>query len=496
MEVVVIGAGMGGLFCGALLAKRGVKVTVLEKNASIGGGLQTFTRGGEVYETGMHVAGGFNEGGILNSLCRYLGIMDRLQIRPADMMLSVTYADSGRTFDLPAGREAFIDYLSVKFPHEKDGIRRYVDAMFRLSHEEKLFYLESMSGVGEHSDEFFMPADAFIAKYIRDPELRAVLASLNPLYSGIPGHSPAYIHIMISALFMENPCWFEGGSGQLAEALKSVIERAGGRVLTRCDVTSVRVSDLGVECVADKIGREYRGDWYISDIHPASLLTLIEGKAFTSGYRARIESIPDTASAFKVFVKLKPGKVRFPGHPVAVVDSMDNAWKMAQYDICEWPHGVNCFFGEGRDGFSSHLTAYCLMDFDEVKEWENTRSGHRGEAYEAWKKERTEKVLDLVEKRFPGIRAYADDVFASSPLTFRDWMGTIRAGAYGMFKDSTNIASSLVPIRTKVKNLVLTGQNVNMHGIGGVPMTAIETIQTIFADESVLDGIKGELSNK
>jgi hypothetical protein len=35
-----------------------------------------------------------------------------------------------------------------------------------------------------------------------------------------------------------------------------------------------------------------------------------------------------------------------------------------------------------------------------------------------------------------------------------------------------------------------------MHGIGGVPMTAIETIQTIFADESVLNGIKGELSNK
>jgi all-trans-retinol 13,14-reductase len=75
-------------------------------------------------------------------------------------------------------------------------------------------------------------------------------------------------------------------------------------------------------------------------------------------------------------------------------------------------------------------------------------------------------------------------------------MGTRRAGAYGLFKDSTNIAASLIPIKTKVKNLLLTGQNVNMHGIGGVPMTAIETIQTIFADESVLNGIKGELSNK
>ena len=153
MEVVIIGAGMGGLFCGALLAKRGVKVTVLEKNGAIGGGLQTFVRGGETYETGMHVAGGFNKGGILNSLCRYLGIMDRLRIRQSDLILSVTYADSGRTYDLPAGQEALIDYLSGLFPHEKENIRRYVDAVYRVSREEKLFYLESLSGVNDHSDD-------------------------------------------------------------------------------------------------------------------------------------------------------------------------------------------------------------------------------------------------------------------------------------------------------------------------------------------------------
>jgi len=496
MEVVIIGAGMGGLFCGAILAKRGVKVTVLEKNAVAGGGLQIFAHNGEHYETGMHIAGGFNEGGILNSLCRYLGIMDRLSIRHSDLMLSVTYADSLLTYDLPTGREAFVEYLSGRFPVEKENIKRYVDAVFRLSHEEKLFYLESMSGMNDHSDEFFMPADEFIAGYIKDPELRAVLASINPLYSGIQGHSPAYIHVMISALFMENPCWFEGGSAQLANALRGVIEQGGGKVLTRCDVTQVRVSDMNVECVVDKDGNENRGDWYISDIHPRSLIPMIEGKAFTTGYRNRLESIPDTASAFKVYVRLKPGTVRFPGHPICVIDSMENTWKMAQYDAGEWPHGVNCFFGEGKDGYASHLTAYCLMDFAEVREWENTRTGHRGPAYEAWKKERTERVLDLVAKRFPEIREVADDIFASSPLTFRDWLGAPNAGAYGYFKDCGNMAASQIPIRTKVRNLLLTGQNVNMHGIGGVPMTAIETIQTIFADESVLDGIKRELSNE
>ena len=58
---VIIGAGLGGLFTGALLAKEGFKVTILEKNATIGGGLQTFQRFGEAFDTGMHIVGGHHE---------------------------------------------------------------------------------------------------------------------------------------------------------------------------------------------------------------------------------------------------------------------------------------------------------------------------------------------------------------------------------------------------------------------------------------------------
>ena len=62
-RVLIIGGGLGGLFSGAILAKEGMEVTVLEKNVSIGGGLQSFTRFGEVFDTGMHVLGGLQEGG-------------------------------------------------------------------------------------------------------------------------------------------------------------------------------------------------------------------------------------------------------------------------------------------------------------------------------------------------------------------------------------------------------------------------------------------------
>ena len=77
-KVIIIGGGLGGLFCGAILSKEGKHMTVLEKNATIGGGLQTFTRFGETFDTGMHVVGGMQPGGNVWRICRYLGIADKV----------------------------------------------------------------------------------------------------------------------------------------------------------------------------------------------------------------------------------------------------------------------------------------------------------------------------------------------------------------------------------------------------------------------------------
>ena len=68
-SIIIIGGGLGGLFTGALLAKEGYGVTVLEKNAAIGGGLQTFQRAGVTFETGMHILGGLRPGASISKIC-------------------------------------------------------------------------------------------------------------------------------------------------------------------------------------------------------------------------------------------------------------------------------------------------------------------------------------------------------------------------------------------------------------------------------------------
>ncbi|MBF1605504.1 MAG: FAD-dependent oxidoreductase, partial [Prevotella shahii] len=83
-DIIIIGGGLGGLTTGALLAKEGRKVTVLEKNNIVGGGLQNFTRKGILFDTGMHMLGGFRPGQTLYRICQHLGIMQKLKLKRVD----------------------------------------------------------------------------------------------------------------------------------------------------------------------------------------------------------------------------------------------------------------------------------------------------------------------------------------------------------------------------------------------------------------------------
>ena len=271
-HVLIIGGGTGGLFTGALLAKEGFRVTVLEKNREAGGGLQCFERYGETFETGMHTLGGFEAGGSLDRICRYLSIRERLRLRADDCLASIRYLSDGCQYRLPKGRAAFADYLCGLFPAEASGIRAYVDELYRLADEVDLFYLrESGDAIPSHSEQFLWAADRLIAHFAADPRLRDVLAFLNPLYSGQAGHSPAYLHALINVLYIDGPCRFVDGSRQLANALADVIRSAGGTVDTANGATAIEMADREVTGVRSADGQTHRADVYISAVHPCTL---------------------------------------------------------------------------------------------------------------------------------------------------------------------------------------------------------------------------------
>lgn len=487
---VIIGGGIGGLVTGALLAKEGYQVTVLEKNAIIGGGLQTFKRHGVSFPTGMHIFGGFQEDGNLRKIFGYLGVMDEISLHPTDEDASdvVTMMREGETYCLPQGKEHFIAYLAEMFPAEKEHIKKYIKRLFELSEEEDLFYLREASADHlSHSDDFLGSVNQLRDQYITDPKLKALLAYLNPLFGGDPQTTPAYIHALLSTLHINGTFQFIGESQQMAEALAKVIENAGGQVLANEEVVKIEVENHQVTGVLTSKGHRYQAENYISDVHPNVLLRIIDPRAFSTAFKSRIQSMPETTSSFKVYIKFKDKAFPYQNHAHFCLSDTNN-----------WPQNVMFVTPPipQQNEFAETMVIISPMDFDKVKPWEDTRSGHRGEGYEQWKQEMTNKILDFMERLYPDFRNHIEFAFASSPLTIRDYYGNKEGSNYGFQKDSNNLMLSQMSVSTKVKNLFLTGQNVNIHGLCGVSLTAIETAEALVGHNVIVRKINNFWTDK
>ena len=493
-SALIIGGGFGGLITGALLAHEGLRVRVLEKNHNIGGGLQSFTRQGVYYETGMHILGGFSEGGSVRRIFEYLGIMDQLRIERCDMdcMDEVTYLSTGDNYRLPQGREAFTEALCRYFPDESEGIKRYLQACYDLTEEVGIFYLRPSETVfAIHSDRFMQPVDEFIADFITDPRLRDLLAYMNPMYGGVPGHTPAYIHSLINVLYISGQYHFRGRSQHMAELLSSVIYEHGGEVLTNQAVSAINIVDKQVESVQTVSGSTFRADYYVSTIHLKALFPLLPAGALPRAYINRLTEAPVTYSAFILYLAFKPESFPYINHTGYIQDDYGQIWNHDEYDAATWPRGLMYLTPptENQGPYAVRMTINCIMSYDQVKRWEKTSVGHRGADYEAWKREQAERIIDKLERVFPDIRQCIKNYTTASPLTIRDYYASPQGALYGYSKDGLDPARTLISPVTRIRNLLLSGQCVNLHGICGVPLTAINTAECIFGLNTIVNKI-------
>lgn len=493
-SAVIIGGGLGGLFTGAILSKEGIDVTVIEKNAILGGGLQSFVRFGEVFDTGMHVIGGMQPGGNIRRICEYLGVFDKVHIKDVDPETTDTlyFAEDKKSYHISQGKTEFVNALSKDFPAEKENLTAYVDALYNIVDELDMFYLKpSADFIFVHSEEFMMAANDFISKYIRDPKLCNILAYMNPLYGGKKNMTPAYIHALISVLYINGPSRFAGGSYLFANTLRDCIIENNGKVICGDGVKAITTEDRMVTGVRTEKGYEFTADWYISAIHPCTLFKLMEDPSvFPKAYRNRLNEIPNSYSAFTLNIKLKPGTFRYINHSAYYMSSYDNIWSFDDPQK-EWPLGFLYMTPPDieQGEFSRKMVITAPMTWNEVKKWEDTKVGHRGKEYEEWKAECAEKLISRLEELYPDFRDCIEAINTASPLTIRDFYAVKEGSMCGYSKDCNNITLSQVPVVTKVRNLLLTGQNCNVHGFCGVPLTAINTCEVILGRNYVINKI-------
>lgn len=486
-HVIIIGSGLGGLTTGVFLAKNGYKVTILEKEPTIGGCLQCFTRKGKKYETGMHFIGSAAPGQSLRKLMRYLEIDDQIQLSALDPTGYDVVSIDGKQYRFANGREAFIRQMCVDFPHERENLEHYFDLIDRVAAASNLHSLKQNDSNSPIDIECQLRSiDDVVGSIIHDPLLQKVLVGNLPLYAGERGKTPFSTHAFIMDFYNQSAYRIVGGSDQIATALQRTLEKYGAQVLPRSQVTEILCDDRHATGVTVNHDTQIAADYVISAIHPQRTLEMLHSPLIRPAYRNRIKNIPNTVSCFVVYLDFKEGAMPYMNHNFYGYRS-GTPWDCERYDAANWPKGYLYLHlcHEDNARYASTGEIICYMWMKDVAQWAGTRPGHRGKDYEAFKEKTAERLLEAVERDFPGLRASLNGYYTSTPLTYLDYTGTAEGCMYGVAKDINLGASCRISDRTKIPNLFFTGQNINSHGMLGVLVGTIVTCSELLGTDTI-----------
>lgn len=479
-DVTIIGAGLGGLLTAALLSKEGFKVLVLEKNKQIGGALQSFGIDKKLFESAVHYMGSLSEGQTLYKIFNHLGVLPQLSLRKLDEDCFDEIIIADKHYKLAQGYEVFIDQLHAYFPSSKANIESYCREVKRMCDHFSLYSLR----LGSLEEKQKVIGDGYwetLSNLVENEELKNVLSGNNLLYAGTKYKTPFFLHALIQNSYIEGSWKFDAGSAQLAKLLQNCIVSNGGSVLRNIEVVSMMDKQGEIECVTDKDGNKYFSKSFVSNLHPLHTYNLIDSSLIKPITRRRILNVPHTKSCFMVNVSLKPRQIPYLNHNI-YFHTISDVWYDVENIVGAKPKSITLFSYEDKlnPGFASAISILGFMDYDTVLEWQGSYrttsfNDSRCEKYEEWKGKVSEHYIDLASQKIVGLKQAISYVDACSPLTYRDYLSSPNGSIYGVRKDVGDLVNTTFATRTKFKNLFFTGQNINIHGVLGVAITALLT---------------------
>ncbi|MBP0905267.1 phytoene desaturase family protein [Mariniflexile gromovii] len=497
-DVVIIGSGLAGLVSAIILAKEGKSVCVLEKNNQYGGNLQTFVRNKTIFDTGVHYIGGLSKGQNLYEYFKYIGIMEQLNFHKMDEdgFDIISFDNDPKEYKHAQGYENFIKNLLIDFPGEEKGIRMYCDNLRETCKKFPLYSLEKGNAYYDDMEIFQLPAKEFINSFTNNKKLQAVLAGTNYLYAGDHNRTPFYVHALSTNSYIESSYRCINGGSQITKILIKTLKALGGETYNHNEVVEFGFENDLITSAITKKGKEVKGDLFISNIEPKFTVKMIGEDRFRKPFVNRIEKIESTIAAFTLYIVLKPNMFKYQNKNFYHFKDVDKVWSSQDYTQESWPEGYMMSMGikKNSNGYGDNIAVMTYMRYDEVLPWENTHNtvankNERGQTYEEFKTEKAEILIDELEKKFPNIRDCIASYYTSTPLSYRDYIGSNRGSIYGYVKDVNKPMHSHLSPRTRIKNLYLTGQSLNMHGILGVTISAVITCSEILGKDYLLDKI-------
>jgi phytoene dehydrogenase-like protein len=492
-DVVIIGAGIGGLTAGALLSKAGFSVCILEKEPHVGGYLAGFRRKDFRFDTAIHWLNQCAPGGLVSRLFDVLGT-DHPHALPQTNIRRY----KGDNFDylLTNSPDDWRDLLMAKFPLEKRGIENFFRAARKLGKSLNNFSRvfrseETMSFLERVRNKFrllkfaipFIPYINYsgekglkrgLSRFFKDEQIHKIFTSETELLSCLVPIGWAYF-----GDFQSPP---KGGGQVIPEWLQYIIKYYHNPINCRCRSTQILLD--GNTCTG--VAFEHMGDTYkIKSKHviaACDVETLYE------------KMLPDHAVPAKLKRKLRKAELYSSSVTVSIAldctaESLGFNEELIHLVREDLPYSAHSsgdplkseisilapslrdksMAPEGKGTLTFYMPAFLEYKNNWFTEIDEKGNFTRGTAYKDLKTNIAETIISRVEQKLaPGLRSHILFYEIATPVTHWRYTGNKNGSMMGAKPGRENMQNKIAHYRTPVKNLILGGHWAELGG--GVPI--------------------------
>ncbi|WP_367155396.1 phytoene desaturase family protein [Methylomonas sp. HYX-M1] len=495
-DVVVIGAGIGGLSCAALLAKAGKSVLVVERHDRPGGYAHGFKRRGFHFDAGVHLvsgcsARGYANGSTIYRICRAVGIdADGLFI-DVPRYGRVVYPDG--QFWLHSGEAEYVDALCSRFGSEHAGLLALLRLCRKIAEQSVMAdeWLaqgrESSGSPAQALADLFRYRRASLAQvldeYLVDARLKSACAALWP-YLGLPPSRLSFLYwaVMMAGYVYEGGYYCRGSFQQFANALAGAIATHGGEVMLNAGVRRICCESGRADAVVLENGQVIGADAVVSNAD--ALLTaemLSAGGNDLAAWRDRVAAMQVSLSIFACYLatdrvppasQLSHEAFFFPSYDHELNYHRSLAGEMTWFSATM--PGVSDRSVAPAGGQVMMLTSLC--PFQVGRSWREAKPAFQ------------QRLLELAEREFPGLGGRILLVESGSPRTMERYTLNRHGAAYGFAATPEQIGPNRPDVRGAVPGLYHVGHWTRPGGgVAGVSVSAVLAAQAVLERPKLQD---------
>ncbi len=481
-DVIVIGAGIGGLTCASLLAKAGMRVLVAEQSSRPGGYVGSFKRKGFTFDSAAHFVTGCHEDGVIGKLLRELKVEREIEFIKVEAPVRFIFPDFEFSFSLNdlEGAERII---KERFPREAENLDRYKETLERIGQD--IVRLGSSFPVWKIP--FFPMLFPSLLKYrnytvrklmdkcFTNEKLKTILA-ISPV-TVPPSKASLLMAAVMKAESQEAGIYYpKRGMQSFADVLVKGLRKYKGELLLNTLITKILIDRGRVQGVELADGRRIKASYIVSNASLKQTFYKLVGKEHLKRrFIKRIEKKELSLSCFILYLGVDLDleslglNFRINVYPTYDAERQYKIWKA----------------GEIPEEFSFIISVSSLIDPTTAPKDKHTliittaapyhyredwgAKDRRGAEYRRRKKNIMERLIEKAEKIIPDLSSHIIYQEAATPLTLERKTLNTQGAIYGLAATPEQIGPGRFKNKTPIRGLYLVGHYTYLaHGIGAV----------------------------